>query len=609
MALSQSPGFAYFLRLFPYFAIPSTVVYLSLRLLQKSAFFPNVKLPTWLVIIAAICARPGIFFFGIYYSKWADKRAAAAHGAVLVPTVRESTFAIVTELVDGARVGYPADLTRRLSKIYGNAFQINLLTTNVVVTFEPDHIKAILATQFENFEKGPMFIAQMESLLGTGVFNADGEMWKFHRAMTRPFFTRERISDFEIYDRNSDLSLKTARKRLAQGYSIDFQDLASRFTLDSASEFLLGNNVGSLSAGIPYAHSTGKENGASFYEHPSTVFIKAFTEGQVLSVSRFGFGSDWPLAELWKDRVAPLREVMDSFTEPLILKAREERMSQLSGQKEGKDEEDLTLLAHLVKHTQDPKILKDELINLLVAGRDTTMSLLTFSFYMLTEHPDIEERLRQEIFEKVGPTGMPTYDQMREMRFMRAFLNEVLRLYPPVPTDSRTTNKAVVLPAKQAGQPPIYIPANTTCMYSIINMQRRTDLWGPDALKFDPDRFLDERVHKYLTPNPFIFCPFNAGPRICLGQQFAYHEATFYLVRLLQQFTGFTLDKASNVPPPAEWASFEGLKGTEKIHPLAHLTMYVKVCAFCSVRMCLSLNYVPSQGGLWAKMKDLDSSK
>jgi len=145
----------------------------------------------------------------------------------------------------------------------------------------------------------------------------------------------------------------------------------------------------------------------------------------------------------------------------------------------------------------------------------------------------------------------------------------------------------VVLPAKN-GQPPIYIPANTNCIYVVMNIHRRTDLWGPDALKFDPDRFLDARVHKYLTPNPFIFCPFNAGPRICLGQQFAYHEATFYLVRLLQQFTGFTLDHETNISPPEKWASeYEGTrKSSEKIHPLSHLTMYIK-------------------GGLWVRMKEL----
>ena len=160
-------------------------------------------------------------------------------------------------------------------------------------------------------------------------------------------------------------------------------------------------------------------------------------------------------------------------------------------------------------------------------------------------------------------------------------------------------------------------------------MHRRTDLWGPDgmydhnfslnttswlidspfnfyiALKFDPDRFLDYRVQKYLTPNPFIFCPFNAGPRICLGQQvykthsysfhklnffifqFAYHEATYFLVRLLQEFTGFKLDKSQNIQPPAEWATCEGLKKTEKVHPGSHLTMFVRVSSILFLKFGL----------------------
>ena len=125
----------------------------------------------------------------------------------------------------------------------------------------------------------------------------------------------------------------------------------------------------------------------------------------------------------------------------------------------------------------------------------------------------------------------------------------------------RFTNKAVVLPAVDSSSKPIYIPAGTkfavhtvswvtvywldcSCIYSVLVMHRRTDLWGPDGMifsleymrltdispfnflahVFDPDRFLDHRVQKYLTPNPFIFCPFNAGPRICLGQQVILHK-------------------------------------------------------------------------------------
>jgi cytochrome P450 len=113
------------------------------------------------------------------------------------------------------------------------------------------------------------------------------------------------------------------------------------------------------------------------------------------------------------------------------------------------------------------------------------------------------------------------------------------------------------------------------------------------ALEFDPDRFLDERVHKYLVPNPFIFLPFNAGPRICLGQQvcatqvpccpdvyldqFAYNEASFMLVRLVQEFSKIELVPEAQPPdslPPAHWVKGPGRKAVEKIRIRSHLTAY-----------------------------------
>ena len=120
------------------------------------------------------------------------------------------------------------------------------------------------------------------------------------------------------------------------------------------------------------------------------------------------------------------------------------------------------------------------------------------------------------------------------------------------------------------------------------------------ALEFDPDRFLDERLKKYLVPNPFIFFPFNAGPRICLGQQvchlyrfrlllvltlpcivqFAYNGMSLFLVRLLQNFSYMTLDLAARPAeayPPASWKGGEGRKGKDRIHPRFHFTMYCDV--------------------------------
>ena len=77
-------------------------------------------------------------------------------------------------------------------------------------------------------------------------------------------------------------------------------------------------------------------------------------------------------------------------------------------------------------------MLKDETLNILLAGRDTTACTLTFSVFALAEHPAVLERLRKEVLDVVGPTHRPTYEHIREMKYMRAFINEVLRLYPPV---------------------------------------------------------------------------------------------------------------------------------------------------------------------------------
>ena len=154
--------------------------------------------------------------------------------------------------------------------------------------------------------------------------------------------------------------------------------------MDSATEFLFGNNVESLSADIPYPASAHL-NKPSFYNHPSTIFVKAFSKGQDLTAARSAFGKEWPLVEFWSDKVTPFRKVMDNFTEPLMEDAIAKRNLKLSdkGANAKGDDENGNLLAHLVKHTQgmefqlpslqkfilrfwdslDKNILKDEVIS------------------------------------------------------------------------------------------------------------------------------------------------------------------------------------------------------------------------------------------------------
>ncbi|KAK7445179.1 Protein kinase alk2 [Stygiomarasmius scandens] len=592
-------GLFYLVRnILPRLVLPLLLVYGGLKL--TDGYF-GYRWPSWLIVLALFLTHPVYFVVSSLYFSLKHQRQAASRNAVLPPQVQLGSVSIVRAVIESFARGYPGDVYHEWSKTYGNYFDVNIFGESQIVTFEPDHVKAILATQFDSFAKGPIVFWQLGSLLGSGVFNSDGEMWKFHRNMTRPFFTKERVSDYDVFDRHAEDIISAMKARIEEGYPIEFQDAVSRFTLDSATEFLFGKDVNSLSAGLPYPPSVSSPDILKGFvrDHPSNRFARAFLEGQELTATRTRYGKHWRLREIWGDEVEKRRLVVDEFINPIIEGARQ-RKEKVTGEEKVEEE---TFLDHLIEYTEDKQILGDELLNMLVASRDTTASLLTFAVYVLSQRSDVEKRLRDEIYEMVGSSARPTYKHIKEMKYLRAFINETLRLYPPVPFDGRASTTSTVFPSKTG--PPVFIPEGTKCLYSVFLMHRRKDLWGPDALEFDPDRFLDFRLHKYLTPNPFIFVPFNAGPRICLGQQFAYNEASFFLVKLLQNFqeikfaedVQYTIpeDGPVHVRPPEEWAKAqrEGrqemkdtTKGRDKVMFTTHLTMCVR-------------------GGLWVRMSSM----
>ncbi|KAJ7368901.1 cytochrome P450 [Mycena albidolilacea] len=575
--IKPTPGVSYLLELLPSTLIPPIATYVFLSHILPRLNLGVPLLPLWSQLLAALLAHPVLTILAHFYMTFRNARDAAARGAGPIPEAYDKWpggWSLMTAL---AKTEYPGDFLLDWFETYGNTFKATVAFDPVIFTIEPDHIKAILATEFDHFWKDPLIIT-------TGVFNADDDMWKFHRSMSRPFFHRERISDFDTFDTHTRDALAHLKKRLADGYPVDIQDCVSRFTLDSATEFLFGKSVDSMSAGLSYPESSPLSNAPSFLSHPSNTYVRAFTYGQLMTVKRGALATKWPLAELWADKVKPHRDIADAYIEPILDAALErkranEKDKDLEG---GKGDEEATFLSHLVQATDNKEVIKDSIFNILVAGRDTTAATLTFAVYMLAEHPEIAVRLRKEILDTVGSSRMITYDDLRSMKYLRAFLNGAVL---------RTSRKATTLPAIRPGDKPFYVTPNTKVRYSVFLMHRRKDLWGPDALKFDPDRFLDERVKKYLTPNPFIFLPFNAGPRICLGQQFALNEASFFLVRLLQNFTGFALAPDAQpgaTRPPAHWKNAKGTQATEKIMLGRHLTMFAK-------------------GGLWVRMEEVKS--
>ncbi|CAE6471441.1 unnamed protein product [Rhizoctonia solani] len=481
----------------------------------------------------------------------------------------------------------------KLANEYGYTFNLRLFGEDQIMTMEPENIKAILSTDFNSYEKGPVFKEKMDSVLGKGVFNADGDMWKFHRGISRPYFSRDRISHFDNFARHSDLAISKILSRLNEParpglpVAVDFQDVVARFTLDSGTEFLFGQDVNSLLAPLPYPQEKPKDNSASF--------AAAFGRAQDLLADRFSLGSLWPWMELFWNRTEQEMKVIDAYVTPILKRKLDEKralgfdaksktVAENTNANELEEAGD-TLLDHLVQLTDDISVIKDELVNILVAARDTTAATLTFAAYMLAENPQIMAKLRGEILSRLGTSNYPTPEDFKEMKYLRAVLNETLRLFPAVPMNERTAVRSTVL---HSGGKKYYVPAGANMPYSVLHMHRRKDLWGPDAEDFDPERWLDERLKKYVTPNPFIFLPFNAGPRICLGQQFAYNEASYFLSRLLQRVESFELVPEAypdGTLPPPEWKNGEGRTVYEKVWPKSHLTIY------CN-------------GGLWVRMKE-----
>ncbi|TFY78365.1 hypothetical protein EWM64_g5647 [Hericium alpestre] len=199
----------------------------------------------------------------------------------------------------------------------------------------------------------------------------------------------------------------------------------------------------------------------------------------------------------------------------------------------------------------------------MIASRDTTACLLTYVVYLLAMHPDVMHRLRDEVLDTCGQTGTPTSDSFREMKYLRAVLNETLRVFPPVPLNVRESRaEPCVFPPgdptySNAG--PLFVPGGTPIMYFPMLIQRSMTLWGSDADVFDPERWLDpERVARY-TANPLMFQPFSAGPRI-----------EFDSVSLAPDA------QPESTLPPETWKTGRGRQKVEKIWPSAAMTLFVK---------------------------------
>jgi cytochrome P450 len=179
------------------------------------------------------------------------------------------------------------------------------------------------------------------------------------------------------------------------------------------------------------------------------------------------------------------------------------------------------------------KFLRDTSINLLAAGRDTIGSALTWFFWIVATHPFIEAKILEEIKENL-PSRKDNWkylqvEGLNKLIYLHGVICEVLRLYPPLPFEHKSSLKSDVLPSGHKIKP------NTTILYSLYSVGRMEKLWGEDCLEFKPERWISKKGGIIQVPS-YKFIAFNAGPRSCLGKDISFIEIKMIAASILLNY-------------------------------------------------------------------------
>ncbi|KAI9149705.1 hypothetical protein H9P43_009884 [Blastocladiella emersonii ATCC 22665] len=403
-----------------------------------------------------------------------------------------------------------------------------------LMTNSPTNLEHILKANFDNYIKGPRFYVRQMALLGHGIFNGDGASWKAQRKTAAHIFSVKNFRDFmlQVFDAHTHHLVDILGEAAKKGETVDLYDLFHRFTLDAFMEIGFGTSLGSLQAKDPLPFAT------------------AFDTAQAITARRFVM-NDWQqwITEFFNGDARLLKRctrTTDEFADRVI----RTRRAQLAAADahDGKDAglaPSADLLSRFLKMKKpdsdagySDKELRDVVINFIIAGRDTTAQALSWTIYLLWQHPAVTATLRAEIDRVLpnhlaAPKGASTEADYvaltKDLVYARSVFSEALRLYPSVPTEIKYAVDYDVWPDGTKVRP------GEGIIWSPYAMGRLTEIWGPDATAFRPERWIDNNGN-FIQPSPFKYPVFNAGPRTCLGQQMAYLEGVSCLVSLVRRF-------------------------------------------------------------------------
>ncbi len=397
---------------------------------------------------------------------------------------------------------------------YGEIAQFNFGPFKFVLISNPEMVREVLITQAKNFPKGNRDVRLLSRVLGKGLVTTNGDEHKRQRRLSQPAFHHRRIASYA--DTISDYA-DVVGSDLVPGQTINMAEEMEALTMYIVSKTLFDVDMEEMV-------ERSAEIGHSI-DVLQTLADKNFDK-------LFNLPMWIPTPDNIKNRRA--RKVLDSTISAIMQERREAGENGVA-----KDTGDLLSMLMLATDEDGSFMsdveIRDQLLTLFIAGHETTSNALLWTWYLLSQHPEVEEKLHAEL-DQVLNGRLPTMEDLKSLPYTEMVLKESMRVLPPV----WSLNARVALEDTTVmGYP---IPKGVQVFVSPYVLHHTPQNF-PDPERFDPERFSPEnidQIHKYA------WIPFGAGGRVCIGNSFAMMEAQLILATLAQRYR-FELDPSESV--------------------------------------------------------------
>jgi len=392
----------------------------------------------------------------------------------------------------------------------------------ILLVNDPEAVRGIMTDPLEVFPKNDLMVGALAPLVGDSLFVSSGETWKRQRRMVDPAFSQLRIG--QAYAAMAS-AVTDAEQRFAA-----MAESGETFSLDAAMSHLTADVICRTMFSQSLASQIARDVFHDFAEF----------ERSVASVDLFEL--------IFKQAFSPVRQPQRVLDACARIRAHIDRMLEprLSGATDSTDD----IVGALIR-ARDPETgatftraeLIDQLGVFFLAGHETTASVLTWVFFILSQQPQIAARLRDEVRSLAGD-GEISFEQVKQLAYTRRVFREALRLYPPITFIPRVASEACRIAGRR-------VRRGTMIMVSPWTTHRNAAIWS-HADCFDPDRFLGGQEAGGGTlreaQRPELFLSFGLGPRVCIGAAFATVESTLILARLVSRFAVQPVDPDSVRP-------------------------------------------------------------